>query len=62
MKEQVPDYSGHAITKLPPGRAFGADGLARWSLGNRTKTQMRTRKTSRRRRPFKSSQISGDAK
>jgi hypothetical protein len=31
MKEQVPDYSGHAITKLPPGKAFGADALTRWS-------------------------------
>jgi hypothetical protein len=62
MKESAPDLTGHAITKLPPGKAFGADGLSRWSLGNRAKTQIRTRKTSRRRRPFKSSQTSGDAK
>jgi hypothetical protein len=62
VKEKAPDLTGHEITRLPPGKAFGADGLSRWSLGNRTKTQMRTRKTSRRRRPFKSSQTSGDAK
>jgi hypothetical protein len=62
MKQLAPDITGLNVTKLPPGKAFGADGLSRWSLGNRTKTQMRTRKTSRRRRPFKSSQTSGDAK
>jgi hypothetical protein len=51
VKEKVPDYSGFPIKKLPPGRAHGADSLTRWALGNKTKTQMRVRKTPRRRRP-----------
>jgi hypothetical protein len=52
MKEQAPDVTGLKITKLPPGKAFGADGLRRWATRNTTKTQQRVRKTSRRRRPF----------
>jgi hypothetical protein len=31
MKEQAPDITGLPITKLPPGKAFGADDLTRWS-------------------------------
>jgi hypothetical protein len=31
VKEKAPDLTGHAITRLPPGKAFGADALTRWS-------------------------------
>lgn len=31
-KEPVPDYTGFPITKLPPGRALGADSLTVWAL------------------------------
>jgi hypothetical protein len=31
VREQVPDYSGHEIKRCPPGKAFGADDLTRWS-------------------------------
>lgn len=30
-KDQVPDYSGFPIKKLPPGEAFGARDLQNWS-------------------------------
>jgi hypothetical protein len=30
-KEQAPDCTGLPITKLPPGEAFGARDLQRWS-------------------------------
>jgi hypothetical protein len=32
MKEKAPDVTGHAITKLPPGRAEGADYFRNWSF------------------------------
>jgi hypothetical protein len=32
MKEKAPDVTGHAITRLPPGRAKGADYFRNWSF------------------------------
>lgn len=46
-------YAGVKITKLPPGRAEGADDLTNWSLSRssqRSKTTFKKAKRSRKRK------------